>query len=207
MARRKSNSDRQLVQKRRTAFLEAKERIIIFCEGKNTEPEYFKAFKLVTATVKTIHVNQGDALRIAEEAIVQKEFHKDYDQYWLVFDKDATTDDRFNKAINSAKAKGFKVAYSNQAFEFWFLMHFIKHMGRMHRSGYAARLNKYLPFKYDKSMANAKRMFETLYPLQAKAIKNAESVYHSIGDHQNPAAEESSTTVFQLVQELNRFTN
>ena len=99
MARHRSNSDRQLVQKRRTAFREAKERILIFCEGKNTEPEYFKAFKLVTATVKTIHVNQGDALSIIEEAIVQKEFCEDYDQYWLVFDKDETKDDRFNKAI------------------------------------------------------------------------------------------------------------
>ena len=76
----------------------------------------------------------------------------------------------------------------------------------MHRNGYAARLNKYLPFKYDKSLAIAKRMLETLYPLQVKAIKNAESAYNSIGDHQNPAIEESSTTVFQLVQELNRFT-
>ena len=118
MGGKKRNANRQTAYSRRKAFREAKERLLIFCEGKNTEPEYFKAFKLVTASVKTIHINQGDALSIAEKAIGQKALCKDYDQYWLVFDKDESTNERFNKAIMLAEENGFKVAYSKQAFEY-----------------------------------------------------------------------------------------
>jgi hypothetical protein len=126
MGRKKRNANRKKKQSRRTAFREPKERFLIFCEGKNTEPEYFKAFKLVTASVKTIHVNQGDALSIVKEAIIQKRFSPEYDQYWLVFDKDESTNERFNSAIKQAEDKGFKIAYSNQAFEYWYLLHFKK---------------------------------------------------------------------------------
>lgn len=109
MGKKKRNADRKTKQSRRTAFREAKERFLIFCEGKNTEPEYFKAFKLVTASVKTIHVNQGDALSIVKEAIIQKRFCPEYDQYWIVFDKDESTDKRFNNAIKQAVEKVLKL--------------------------------------------------------------------------------------------------
>ncbi len=205
MGRKKRNANRKTKQSRRTAFRDPKERFLIFCEGKNTEPEYFKAFKLVTASIKTIHMNQGDALSIVKEAIIQKRFSPDYDQYWLVFDKDESTNERFNNAIKQAEDKGFKVAYSNQAFEYWYLLHFKKYNGLMHRGGYASKLQSHLGFKYDKRLLTSKKMFELLLPFQLKALKNAESIYKSFGESRNPAEEESSTTVFKLVHELNKY--
>ncbi len=205
MGRKKRNSNRQTLKGRRKAFKEAKESFLIFCEGQNTEPEYFKAFKLVTASVKTIHVNQGDALSIVKKAIVQKGLHSGYDQYWLVFDKDDSTNKRFNDAIELAEKHGFKVAYSNQAFEYWYLLHFKKYSGKMHRNDYAAKLQEHLGFKYTKRLNTSKKMFDVLFPIQSRALKNAEVIYNSFEAERNPAEEESSTTVFQLVYELNKY--
>lgn len=75
----------------------------------------------------------------------------------------------------------------------------------MHRSSYSAKLQTHLGFKYDKRLITSKKMFELLLPFQLKALKNAESIYKSFGESRNPAEEESSTTVFQLVEELNKY--
>ena len=52
----------------------------------------------------------------------------------MVFDKDDYPD--FDEAIELAKKNGFEVAYSNQAFELWFLLHFKKYSGKLHRREY-----------------------------------------------------------------------
>ena len=65
---------------------------------------------------------------------------KIYDHYWVVFDKDNTQNQTFNESIDLARRNGFQVAYSNQAFELWFLLHFDYISGPLHRNHYAARL-------------------------------------------------------------------
>ena len=40
--------------KRTSRTREIKQSFLIICEGVNTEPEYFKAFRLTSASVKTI---------------------------------------------------------------------------------------------------------------------------------------------------------
>ncbi len=49
--RRDPRQDRSV--KRRKAYLETKKSFLIVCEGKNTEPDYFNAFRLTSAVVKT----------------------------------------------------------------------------------------------------------------------------------------------------------
>jgi hypothetical protein len=49
---------------------------------------------------------------------------EDYDQVWCVFDRDSWTVEDFNNAILNCNAQGFKVAYSNEAFELWYVLHF-----------------------------------------------------------------------------------
>ena len=39
---------------RRLGVREIKQSFLIVCEGENTEPDYFKAFRMTTATVKAI---------------------------------------------------------------------------------------------------------------------------------------------------------
>ena len=104
-----------------------KQSFLIVCEGMCTEPDYFRAFRMTTATIKA--VGQGmntislvnKAISIRDTDIKKKRI---YDQCWVVFDKDDFPASDFNQAIALAERNGFRVAYSNQAFEYWFLLHF-----------------------------------------------------------------------------------
>mgnify|MGYP004634043191 CR=1 FL=1 len=51
-----------------------------------------------------------EALRLKEE---EQKKGREYDQIWVVFDKDDFPDKDFNQAIISAQSNGIKVAYSN----------------------------------------------------------------------------------------------
>ena len=77
---------------RRISFVrEVKQSFLIICEGVNTEPDYFNAFRLTSANIKA--VGQGlntvglvqKALRMKEE---ERKKGREYDQCWVVFDKD-----------------------------------------------------------------------------------------------------------------------
>ena len=127
-----------------------------------------------------------------------------YDQCWVVFDKDDFPAKDFNDAIALAKKNGFKVAYSNQAFEYWFLLHFNLYKGALHRNSYADMLSRLAGISYSKTEGFGAIMYNRLLHLQPQAIKNAATVLADVS-HGNPAMEESSTTVHLLVEELNRF--
>jgi len=197
---------RRVPLRRKRSYRDIKETFLIIFEGKNTEPIYFKSFQLTNADVKTItHAHEGNALSFVAEAIKTKKTEKDYDNYWIVIDKDENGDSDFNTAIKKAKDNGFNVAYSNQAFEFWYILHFKCHIGLMHRKDYKKLLSKFLGFQYNKTRETCRKIYNALLPNQAQAIRNAEIVYEKIGDHSNIAREESSTTVHELVKSLNRF--
>ncbi len=191
-----------------------KEGFLILCEGKNTERIYFESFKLVTATIKVIPIPDkgGNALRFVEEALkIIKQTTKTYDNYWLVFDKDENTDENFNKAIQLAnkepiaKNTPLNLAYSNQAFELWFILHFISFHNELHRKLYKEKLTKLLGFEYEKDEATCRKVLPVIYPKIQNALKNARDGYNKIGNHTSPAKEESSTTVFMLVEKILSF--
>ena len=190
--------------------------ILIVCEGKNTEPSYFRQFRLTSAKIKP--VGEGyNTLSLVQRACELSEADE-YDQVWCVFDKDDFPASNFNAAIAKAKSKGFKVAYSNQAFEYWLVLHFDDHQGGgLDRANYQAIINKFLkPFKvyFDGkgSKVISPDFFEILNgfcPISGKnrcdqAIARAKRNLskHSSG---NPAKEESSTMVFLLVEELMKY--
>ena len=104
--------------RRRVGFKQVKKTFLIVCEGVNTEPEYFNAFRLTSATVKAIGKGLG-TMSLVREAISVREQEKQkgkrFNFCWVVFDKDDYQD--FDEAIELAKKNGFEVAYSNQAFE------------------------------------------------------------------------------------------
>ncbi|MDB5243636.1 MAG: RloB protein [Spirosoma sp.] len=198
--------------KRRPAFRALRESFLILCEGESTEPLYFNAFRLSTAQVRALPVTSGDALAVVNAAIKRRQIElekgNEYDHYWVVFDKDATSNVRFNSAIALAGLNGFRVAYSNQAFELWFILHFDYVSSPMHRNQYANRLKAVLGFPYSKQKEIARLMFQALFPKQQLAIDNARRLYTQFADEldqHNPAEEESSTTVFQLVEKLRSF--
>jgi hypothetical protein len=213
-------------------FKTEKQKFLIYCEGKNTEPSYFEQFRLSNA--KVIAFGNGyNTVSLVERAYKLSQ-NEDYDQVWCVYDKDDFHDfndsiflaDKY-KALLEGKYK-FEVVYSNQAFEYWLIMHFEDHQGgQMHRDDYYDKLNSYLiefGLKYDK---DSKIVTEGIFTLmqtiikkriirvngsrkeiflsrQDIAIERAKKIYDRL-EHKNPAIEESSTTVFKLVEELIKY--
>ena len=192
---------------RRQGVREIKQSFLIVCEGEKTEPDYFKAFRMTAATVKAVGqamntmtlVNKAISIREADR--LKKRV---YDQCWVVFDKDNFPANDFNQAIQLAEKNGFRVAYSNQAFEYWFLLHYNLYTGPIHRNQYKDMLTKLTGMTYNKSEGFGAVMYNLLLTRQPQAIKNADAVLAEIS-HGNPAEEESSTTVQKLVEELNKY--
>lgn len=190
-----------------------RQRILIVCEGKNTEPSYFKQFRLTSGEI--IAVGAGcETIRVVERA--EEESQKEqFDQVWVVFDKDDFDAEDFNAAIGRAQKNGFGVAYSNQAFEYWLILHFDDHQGGgMHRDQYDSKINEYLSkygLFYDGkgSKVVTEEIFDLLLAFDERsntrrihlAMRRAKRILDSY-DHQSPAKEESSTAVFLLVEEI-----
>lgn len=133
-----------------------------------------------------------------------KQKKREYDQCWVVFDKDDFPAKDFNQAILLAEKNGFRVAYSNQAFEYWFLLHYNLYTGAIHRNQYKDMLTKLTGIPYNKTEGFGAVMYNLLLTRQQQAIRNAETVLAQMS-HGNPAEEESSTTVQKLVAELNKY--
>ncbi|MBX2925626.1 MAG: RloB domain-containing protein [Chitinophagaceae bacterium] len=198
---------------RPVAELIEKPSILIVCEGENTEPSYFNQFRLSSATVKS--VGEGYNTTSLVNRAIQLANEKQYDQVWCVFDKDDFDENDFNNAIQIAEGQNFKVAYSNQSFEYWLILHFDDHQGGgMHRRDYNDKINELLkPFGVTYDGNGSKKVsedfFELLDGIDTKtnkkridlAITRATRNFDHF-DHKNPAKEESSTTVFRLAEEL-----
>jgi len=126
---------------------------------------------------------------------------EEYDQVWCVFDRDAWTEQNFNNAIHSAESDDIKIAYSNEAFELWYILHFEFLNTGISRDAYKAKLTSLLGKKYEK---NSKMLYDDLLDKQNTAIENAEKLLNQY-EPKNPVKDNPSTTVHLLVQELNRF--
>lgn len=204
---RKASGHRNGGISRRQGVRDVKQSFLIVCEGECTEPDYFKAFRMTTATIKVVGQAMNTTSLVAKAISIrdmEAAKKRDYDQCWVVFDKDDFPANEFNRAIAMAQSNGFKVAYSNQAFEYWFLLHFNLYSGLLHRDNYASMLTKLCGMPYSKREGFGTVIYNRILQLQPVAIRNAKAVLKEIS-HGNPAMEESSTTVHLLVEELNKY--
>lgn len=175
-------------------------RYLIVCEGQKTEPRYFEGFRVPVHVARIDVVGAGANTVSVVEAAIRYRTEAAYDQVWAVFDRDSFTPKRFNRALELARTEGIRVAYSNEAFELWYLLHFDFHDSAMSRKSYAARLTECLGRAYRK---NDVAMFETLLSRQNIAIRNAKRLLAGYRPH-NPETDNPSTTVHLLVEELLR---
>ena len=194
---------------------EIHKRILVVGEGVNTEPSYFEKFKEPHVVVVPIGLGEGtrklvqDVERHKEEE--ERKLGKRFDEVWVAFDKDSFKD--FEQAIAEARAKGYQVAYSNQAIEYWFILHFMDHQGGgMNRSDYAKKLNALLEkegmsLKYDPDAKEvSEELFNVLYKRLQLAYDRAEKVYCFKQSCGKPT-EESVTTIHLLVKSIKGMTS
>ncbi|NJN68204.1 MAG: RloB domain-containing protein [Chloroflexaceae bacterium] len=184
--------------RRKVATREVRQRFLVVCEGERTEPAYFEAFQVPGLVVRVEGVGVSN-LRLIEEAR-HKQARDDYDQVWCVFDRDDCEVDHIHRAIEQAQLLGYGIAFSNQAFELWYLLHFHYQWTAMSRSDYCERLSKCLGDEYQK---NRPGIYLQLESRQEAALRNAQRLYEQY-DPWEPASSDPSTTVHWLVEELNK---
>lgn len=189
-------------------------RILIVCEGEKTEPNYFKTFKTISNGSFVYDIeSKGFGLNtvgVVNKAIeLRDKAQTPYDAVWAVFDRDSFPPNDFDNAIAIAQAENIGVAWSNEAFELWYLLHFQYRNTAMSRDEYkkaisdavnAKRPPKGRDYVYQK---NDKQNYNIMitYGSQEDAIRNAEALckqftdkaYHS----HNPC-----TMVYKLVLQL-----
>jgi hypothetical protein len=177
-----------------------RERILVVCEGAKTEPAYFQAF-VVAEPHEVVVVPAGDhTLSLVRRALSERADQGPFTETWVVLDRDGFKTERFKAALRLAQREGLKVAYTNEAFEAWFLMHFHYCDAALSRSTYEDRLAEALERPYFK---NDPSMYATLQEKQATAIQNAERLLATYGAAHDPETDNPSTTVHLLVKRLN----
>lgn len=182
---------------------------LIVCEGEKTEPNYFKKFPVNTRVINLDIKGEGKNTRSLVEKAIElknKDQYDENDRFWCVFDRDingknSNDAQNFNAAMTLAKNNGIKVAYSNDAFELWYLLHFHFYNTGISRQNYQQKLTKLLGHEYQK---NSEKIYEELKDRQQDAIKHAKRLLQKY-DVSNPETDNPSTTVHLLVEELNSF--
>ena len=190
----------QTYSRRQVRTREPVQRFLIVCEGEKTEPQYFRKFRVsgkVEPYVRGVGYVTLSLVKRAIELTVQNQ----YDQVWCVFDLDDCPKQDFNQALELAHKSGIRVAYSIEAFEIWYLLHFNYHDTGIQRHVYLEKLSECIGREYKK---NSDMMYEELESRQLNAIRNAERLLASYGNA-NPVENNPSTTVHLLVMELRRF--
>lgn len=187
--------------------------ILIVCEGTKTEPNYFHSFKstqqgLVVYDIQIKGIGRG-AMTVANKAIDLKR-NNNFDRVWAVFDKDECTSKCFNEAICLCNNNGVCTAWSNDAFELWYLYHFRNVTTGLHRSQYADKIssavNSSSLYKSKKRYQYAKndpKNYEimTKYGSIESALKFSEA-QHTRYSGNNYASQNPCTTVYRLVLQL-----
>lgn len=126
-------------KERTVRFRRYKYLFLIVCEDEKTEPSYFNQYKkdipketLYLKPVGTGRDPKGVVKKAIEERnILAKEANKEVDCVWVVFDKDDADENptkiqNFEDAFAIANTENFEIAYSNEVFELWLLLHFIE---------------------------------------------------------------------------------
>jgi hypothetical protein len=128
--------------RRITGVRDVRQRFLTVCEGSQTEPNYFRAFQVPGCVVQVTGTTQR-GVGLIKEAIRRRN-DDEYDQVWCVFDRDHLQSQQILDAFQLANQNNIQIAFSNQAFELWYLLHFNYHHTAIPRQDYCTRLQRYL---------------------------------------------------------------
>jgi len=211
--------------------------VIIACEDSVSSPTYFQKIidkliedKRITqdsfVIAKHKHTNPTGVLKdLKNYSDENNKKYTDFEHKWIVIDRDIERvnggghkKEDFNNALKDAKSKrkdlNIEVAYSNDSFELWYLLHFNYRDTAISRDETIKKvideLKKIKPHifaKLDKDNVKeenyTKMIFETLLDKQETAIRNAKNLLNFYGSSHNPERDNPSTRVHVLVEILN----
>ena len=160
-----------------------KRTLYILTEG-HTEEAYFSRMSEImsdedewkySVTIQVREIVDGsktDPLNMVKEA---KKSQKNYDEVWVVFDKDRDRDTQNLQAIELASKSKINIAFSSISFESWVLLHFEKFKTNFERSDCESRgsmcncngdicISTYIKLNYYQSYQKGKsKLYDELY--------------------------------------------
>ena len=169
------------------------QRVLILCEGEQTEPIYFNALKADKS-----NLNNSSALRIvvhdskkntakelvAEALELKMEAEKEknaYDAIWVVVDRDGYT--KHPESFNRAEKTKIKIAFSSPSFEFWFLLHFLYSTAPLENANATIKKLKEHLTEYEKNI----NVYQKLKNNQTKAVEYSNKIKeHHANSSNNP---------------------
>lgn len=210
--RRGRRGRNQQIRERRRSFL-------IVCEGEVTEVRYFEAFPVP----KEVHLCVRGEGRNTTSLVTAAIAHADraandsapFDEVWVVYDHDDFGAERFNSAdaeirvLDGRRDEQWHAAWSHQAFEVWYLLHFQMFDSCLHRHLVQKKFGELLKQHCGRSgyRKNDPNIHELLSERQDDALRNARSLAmkHAVGPFGDtaPANANPCTLVYLLVEALN----
>ena len=209
-------------QRRKKDIRNKRKYYLIVCEGEATEPNYFEGLKQdlpkgvltayqidIAGTGRNTQSLVDEALRL--QTVYEKNTTRKIDRLWVVFDKDSFTPQDFNGAIQRCHNSDVGCAWSNEAFELWYLLHFQYYENAISRRRYKEMIENHLKpilgneFRYEK---NSEQMYALLkeYGSLDNAIRNAKRLAERFDGRQDYANHNPCTMVYRLIEELTTLT-
>lgn len=207
-------------QKRKKDIRNKRKYYLIVCEGEATEPNYFEGLKQdlpkgvltscqidIEGTGRNTQSLLNEALRLKDE--YEKNHSRSIDRLWVVFDRDSFSANDFNSAIQRCENNKPEIgcAWSNEAFELWYLLHFQYYENAMSRRDFKGLIENNLKpilgegFRYKK---NDDQMYILLkeYGNLENAISRAKKLVERLEQRQDYANHNPCTMVYKLIEEL-----
>jgi len=193
---------------------------LIVCEGEKTEPNYFKSLKealpkgVLDVCEFTIEGEGYNTESLVKKSLElksnwEREINRKIDKLWVVFDRDSFKPKAFNNAIQTCINKSPKVeaAWTNEAFELWYLLHFHYYNTGINRKEYQDLIEGNFKkkglknYEYKKNCTEMFALLET-HGSREDAIRNATNLEKHYAGQYNYATQNPCTMVHKLVAEL-----
>ncbi len=203
---------------RRKPTRNPKVRFTLFCEGRKTEPQYFKALRS-QYNGSLVSIQFGDKGRapitLAEKALKfakstratkggrgRRNLFEEHDEVWVVFDRDEH--ERFDEAVSLCEANRIGVARSNPCFEVWLILHMVDYGRQDDRHRVKDEFHRLLSEHRRELPGNAG--FESLMTAIEAAEERGEKLNQRRRAEGNPYGR-PSTTVGELTRAIRNASN
>jgi hypothetical protein len=190
------------------------DRILVVCEGKKTEPNYFEEIRM-EARIPAIHVYVlpsgfgTQPSRVVEFAVATFKETKGFEKVFAVFDRDdhpsyvdavkrvESLDGKLKNDENEHVV--FKAIVSVPSFELWLLLHYVDIQAFHHRDIVLHRLRAYIP-NYEKGNDGLYTLTQGMLPIATKRAEHLRTRFSRL------PGEEAYTDVDELVSVLRSLT-
>jgi hypothetical protein len=173
--------------------------LIVVCEGKNREPDYFRFFDGLSSRVKIVPVESGvgSAPKLLIEKAIAKEEELDAkaerDRVWFVIDTDRWREQLHEIRHECNNHPHWMVAQSNPCFEVWLYFHAKTELPQLQNIAQCNNWKPYLPTVIQGGFN------PDFHPIAIEAaIENSKASYAVNGYFPEPG----STQLWQLGEEL-----